>query len=681
MSRGRSLLLHVAAGALLTGFALAPLWRAGLVGADLALFPEGGGRVTALSALGNASLELTRSLFGTPGPQADLAARALRGENALYLFLACLVFSALLRRTLRAWLGDEVGFAAQRAAVVLLPLHPWCLLAVASASARGELLGLFFAALSAFAFLRARQQGEQRWLAASLALALGAGAASAGTWLLAPLCGILEWIVARRHRSALARVRTTFTTLSGFALALLVPQWLSGRGVRIPEPGSESVADWLSALGRVLVPVHPAQQDLARAALAGAALLLVLQPALVAARSAPRTWGRFALAWSLLIFVCLLPAPLGAARPPADLASLRWMCAPALCLGVACAAAATAHSGWKRASFPWVLALALLALDRPIVRSWPAATRRLEALVGLVANLGDHAPRRAAEIVLLSPAREERGLVLVPGEIAGRWLARAAGLERELVLADVAALTAWAGSASFPPEVYLLQPSASTAAPFLSDVLPATRFVQRRASADAPQGWRESPGSKPVLDVDPQWLRCVRVRLRPDAPRAVRPRIAWRSDEGAPVASADGAWIEGADGPVALFDLARDPRWLLCGRVRRIWLEGGEPDLAYDVLAALPEPALAQAPLERSRGWSARLADAQPAASSMPELRWQLVLFDPRRLERETLASTQAAGAELEFETPAGWSGRASLEWSLEALLGDSCVARLSGRR
>jgi hypothetical protein len=679
MSRGRSLLLHVAAGAILTGFALAPLWRAGLVGADLALFPADGSRVVGLSALGNASLELTRSLFGTPSFQPDLAVRALRAENALYLFLACLVFSALLRRTLRAWLGDEVGFAAQRAAVVLLPLHPWCVLAVASASARGELLGLFFAALSAFSFLRARQEGEQRWFVASLALALAAGWASSETWLLAPLCGILEWIVARRHRSALARVRTTVTTLAGFAAATLVPQWLSGRPVLLPELDAEALADWLTGLGRVLVPLHPSEADLARAALAGAALLLVLQPALVAARSAPRTWGRFALAWGLLILVCLLPAPLGAARASADLASLRWLCAPALCLGAACATAATAHSGWKRASFPWILALALLALDRPIVRAWPAATRCLEALVGEIAR---QTPPRAAEFVLLSPPREERGLQLVPEALASRWLARAAGLERELVLADSAQLSAWAASASFPGEVFVLQPSSSPEAPFLADVLPATRGVQRRASADERQSWRETRGSHTVRDIDPQWLRCVRVRLRPDAAHSGRPRIAWHSEDGAPSATAQGVWIEGGDAPVALFDLARDPRWLLCGRVRSIWFEGPEPEgPLWEALPALPEPALAEAPREQSGRWSARLSATQPAESAAPGLTWQLALFDPRTLESQTLAGRLAPGGELEFPAPAEWSGRAGLEWSLEARLGKACVARISGRR
>jgi len=672
MSRGRSLLLHVAAGVVLAGVALAPLWRAGLLGADLALYPAEGGHVSALSALGNASLELTRTLFGTPGLHAGRAVRALRAENALYLFLACLVFSALLRRTLRAWLGDEVGFAAQRAAVVLLPLHPWCVLAVASASARGELLGLFFASVSAFAFLRARQQAEQRWLAASLALALLAGWASVASWLLAPLCAILEWIVARRHRSALARVRTTFTTLVGFALALLLPAWLAGGGLRLHELGGEVWADWLSGLGRVLVPVHPSEPDLGRAALAGAALLIVLQPALVAARSAPRTWGRFALAWSLLMFVCLLPAPLGAARGPADLASLRWMCAPALCLGVACAAAATAHSGWKRASFPWVLAIALLALDQPIVRVWPAATRRLEGLVALLAGLARETPKRPADLVLLSPPREERGLVLLPEASAARWLSHSAGLERELVLADSPALTAWAGSASFPPEVCVVQPSASREAPFLADVLPATRNVLRRASADAPQNWRGGPGLHPVLDIDPQWLRCVRARLPADAPHAGRPRLAWNSGQGGPSASSEGVWLESAEGPVALFDLAHEPRWLLCGRVRSVWFEGGEPNLTYEALPALPEPALARELSEQSGHWS-----AAPAAGALPGLRWQLVLFDPRTLESTRLE----ARGELEFEAPPGWSGRAHLEWSLEALLGESCVARLSGKR
>jgi len=676
MSRGRSLLLHVAAGVVLFGFALAPLWHAGLVGADLALFPADGGRVNALFALGNASLELTRALFGTPSFHADLAARALRAENALYLFLACLVFSALLRRTLRAWLGDEVGFAAQRAAVVLLPLHPWCLLAVASAAARGELLGLLCAALAAFSFLRARQEGEQRWLVASLALALASGWASALTWLLAPLLGILEWIVARRHRGVLARSRTTLTTLLGFGGATLAPHWIAGRSVLRPAFDGEALADWLTGLGRVLVPVHPSEPDLVRAALAGVALLLVLQPALVAARSAPRTWGRFALAWGLLILVCLLPASRAAARMPTDLSSLRWLCAPAICLGGSCAAAATALSGWKRASFPWILALALLALDRPIVRAWPAATSRLEALVG---EIRAQAPPRASDFVLLSPPRAERGLLLVPEALAKRWLARAAGLERELVLTDAAGLSDWAASAAFPPEVFVLQPGSSPAAPFLADVLPATRRVQRRASADAPLQWRDKRGSHSVLDVDPQWLRCVRVRLRPDAVRAPRPRIAWRSEGGAPSASAEGAWIEGGDAPCALFDLARDPNWLLCGRVRSIWFEGTEPEL--EVVPALPEPALAEKPREESGRWSARLADAQPAECADAHVAWQLVLFDPHTLERQALAGSLAPGGVLAFAVPTPWSERAGLEWSLEARLEQACVARVSGRR
>jgi hypothetical protein len=675
MSRGRSLLLHIAAGALLFGFALAPLWRAGLVGADLALFPADGSRVTALGGLGNASLELSRSLFGTPGLHAGRAARALRAENALYLFLACLVFSALLRRTLRAWLGDEVGFAAQRAAVVLLPLHPWGLLAVASVSARGEVLGLLFAALSALAFLRARQDGEQRWLAGSFALALASGWASAEAWLLAPLCGVLEWIVARRHRGALARARTTFSTLLGFGLATLAPLYLSGGALPLSAFDGEALANWLSGLGRVLVPVHPAQPDLPRAALGGAALLLVLQPALVAARSAPRTWGRFALAWSLLILVCLLAAPLGAARGAGDLSSLRGLCAPALCLGAACAAAATAHSGWKRAFFPWVLALALLALARPIVRTFPAATQRLEALVAEIARAAG-AP--AAERVLLAPPREERGLSLVPQSSAARWLSRAAGLERELVLADARSLCAWAGSASFPAEVLLLQPSASPEPPFLSDVLPATRRVQRRASADEPKSWRETRGSHPVLDVDPQWLRCVRVRLRLDAPHPGRPRIAWHSDEGVPGTSAEGAWIEGGEAPVALFDLARDPRWLLCGRVRSISYDGpGAEDAQYEVLRALPEPALDGAPSETPGRWSVRLAASAPAGT----LEWALLLFDPQTLESSTLEGRAGADGALEFALPAAWSVRAGVEWSLEERQGGACVARLSGRR
>ncbi|MBK7645554.1 MAG: hypothetical protein IPJ19_21395 [Planctomycetes bacterium] len=679
MSRGRSLLLHAGAGALLLGFALAPLWRAGLVGADLALFPADGTQVHTLSVLGDASLELSRSLFGTPGAAADLAARALRGENALFLFLSCLVFSALLRRTLRAWLGDEVGFAAQRAAVVLLPLHPWCALEVACIAARGELLGLLFAALAALAFLRARQESEQRWFAASFALALAAGFASAEAWLLAPLCGILEWIVARRHRSALARSRTTLSTLAAFALATIGPLFASGRGIALPPLDGSTLASALTGLGRVIVPVHPSTRDLARAALAGAALLLVLQPALVAARSAPRTWGRFALAWALLEVGCLASVPLSMPAAGADLSSLRWLCAPALCLGAACASAATAHSGWKRAVFPWVLALALLALDRPIVHAFPAATQRLERLV---AEIAAHKPEPAAEFVLLAPPRVERGLELLPRGAASAWLSHAAGRERELVLLDTARISAWAASANFPAEVFVLQPSASVEAPFLADVLPAARSVQRRARADERFTWREKPGKHLVYDVDPRWLRCVRARLRPDAPHEGRPHLSWSYDQGALGAGLDGVWIEDGDTALALFDLGRDPHWLLCGRVRSIWLEGNESAVAeYELAPELVEPQLAEAPTIAQESFRARLAPTQPTECGLPGLRWRLVLFDPAAIEEVELEEAAGADGALEFRLPQeGWAA-AGTEWCLEARVGEVCVARVRGRR
>ena len=181
-----------------------------------------------------------------------------------------------------------------------------------------------------------------------------------------------------------------------------------------------------------------------------------------------------------------------------------------------------------------------------------------------------------------------------------------------------------------------------------------------------------------MLDVDPQWLRCVRVRLRLDAPHPGRPRIAWHSDEGVPGTSAEGAWIEGGEAPVALFDLGRDPRWLLCGRVRSISYDGpGAEDAQYEVLRALPEPALDGAPSETPGRWSVRLAPSAPAGT----LEWALLFFDPQTLESSTLEGRPGADGALEFALPAAWSVRAGVEWSLEERQGGACVARLSGRR
>lgn len=677
MSRGRSLLFHVAAALALLLFALAPLWNAGLVGADLALFPADGSRLVALGPLGNASLELSRSLFGTPGASAGLAVRALRAENAVLLVLACLVLSALLRRTLRAWLGDEIGFAAQRAAVVLLPLHPWCLVAVATVRARGELLGLLLAALSALFFLRARHEAHRRWLVASLLLALAAGCASEDALLLAALLGVLEWIVARRHRSAAARVRTTLSTLLGFGAVTLLPLCAWSSPPAWTRPGSGLFGEWLGALGRVLVPLQPTLPDLSRAALGGAALLLALQPALVAARSAPRTWGRFALAWGLLELLLLAPAALGAARGEHDLADLGRLCFPALLLCAACATSATAHSGWKRTSFPWILALALLALGRPTLASWGSATRRLEHLAHELAGAG---AAGAPEIVLLAPPESERGLELLPARGRPAWLARAAALPREPILLERAQLCAWSASASFPADLLLLQPAASSEPAFLADVLPATRRVQRRASAAERVVWR--PPSRPVLDIDPQQLRCVRVRLEPGALGEGRPRLSWRSENGAGNASVEGVWIEHGESTSALFDLAREPRWSLCGRVRRVALEGEAARVAStEIVPALPEIALAQEPRSSGARWSARLAAEPLAEFEQATLQWQLVLFDPDTHEPCVLPGL-ARGGELEFADSAGWSaGRAHLEWSLEALWQRAIVARSTGGR
>ena len=164
------------------------------------------------------------------------------------------------------------------------------------------------------------------------------------------------------------------------------------------------------------------------------------------------------------------------------------------------------------------------------------------------------------------------------------------------------------------------------------------------------------------------------------------PQLGWRvSDERQETGSCTGVWVRGADGPVAVFDLAKEQAWLLGGRGRRLWLEG---DLANPVEAQLtvdlPVIAGAKAPDTRDgRDWV-----FEPELDRLPEAIGdeayaELVLFDRHGFHLRRLPAEQdgTAWRVSEAETLVlRWEHLPDgLTWALEWRTDDGCLARSRG--
>ena len=164
----------------LAAFAYGPLKGAGPVGEDFQVLDdvsriawpaegEGPGLSGLLEVHGQderplaaLSLIIASRVWTDGGAWTPGAVFSLRLENLLLLLLAAIGISRFLRRMLEPWSGREQARAVSHAARVLVALHPLAAGAVASASARGDLLGAALAAFAANMFLRGRQESSKK---------------------------------------------------------------------------------------------------------------------------------------------------------------------------------------------------------------------------------------------------------------------------------------------------------------------------------------------------------------------------------------------------------------------------------------------------------------------------------------------------------------------------------------
>lgn len=723
----------VALAVVLIGYAHAPLFAEGFAGDDLRrlartaelahpdAFPgvEHGSAVDRLYAVPGAerhplaglSLVVSSWLWSDRGTWSAAAPFGLRAENLAILLLAAWGLGAFVARCLRPWTGRDQATAAGVATGLLCALHPLAQAALATPAARGELLALALGAAAAAAFLRGRQEREYGTTVFAGVLTILAGLAGGPTVFLPFVLAVAELLSAHRWRPLRVRARTAATTLAVFsacaALDPLLHVALFGAARPSGLLATLAAVDGPRELGRALVltseklgllclPVDAHGMGLVGFGLAGLAFLGALQPAFVAARSAPRLWGRFLLAWAGFLVAFALP-DLFTRVTPRDLGAARVLLPAAAVMALGLGVAATSLSGARRRVLPWAVAAAFALLAH--ANAWPGAraARAAEAFRSDLARAQEFYGAHTPLLVVEPPARSDGAdpLGAEPSDLAGllhpSWTglpARPAG--------------AWVRGLSMPALSFLVREDGLAALRrqplvlvFPSDLLearPRERVEPRprravllptpRPSVGARTWYRD--GRSEQLDLEALGTTALVVRAAESAETESPPTVGWRATaEISRERRHRGAWVQRGPEPRAVFDFTTSLSWLVGDRVRLIWPESGWQEIVEaQVLDALPDLGPCE-PEVRGDDWVLRPAavatDEEPGS-------WVLQLLDPDTLglvEVEVLegadGSVVAPGVEA-LARSRGERGAPPLRWSLARRVDGVDVARALGR-
>lgn len=685
---------------LLLGFAYSPLLRSGLLAGDYARLLDPS--ASAAEPLSSLWTRASRSLWGLPQP--GTSAPAFRLENLLVLLGAALSLRAFYERVLAPWAGVEQARSAATCGALLFALHPLSCAAVASLEARGACLGLLFGSGASALFLWGRQEGRYALTAASLVLcalaALSARFALACPFLLAGA----EYLSAHRYRPRALRLRTSLTTLvvfgAGAALALLpglaeadVPS--AGGALAGLSGGSwrQGAASAIEELGLLVLPSNPAVLGAGGSVLAGGLFLLALQPAFLAARSAPRLWGGALLVWVLLLLGALLWHP--SLRARAREFDLAWGSLPAAAIVAAgLGLAVTALSGSRRLALSALLATGYAGLGHANAWPWRGASAEVAALrieLALARDLSGEAP-----LLVLDPPGPRQGIDPLRGSIA--WLLHPV-LDGRDGLGDPARVRGLSSAAflalASEDEFALLRARAPVVlAP--SAALAGTEQGSGRRSAlvlgpGEPSGevpaWRRSLRSPP-LDLDPFEFEAVRVTAELETPPSELERIRWRTRGGGLVetGSVRGVALEEGGARSAVFDLSRSLAWRLGGRIRYLFVEQGErPIERGDPLEHLPSLGEGLGPRPDGEDWVFDRPEAGRIPAAGRPGSFVLTLLSLADYEcREVLAEPEPPNR-LRARGVGLFAGRstsrgAPLCWSLDYRIDGLAVARARGR-
>jgi hypothetical protein len=686
------------------------------------------------------SLRVSARLWSDGGSWIGRSPLALRLQNLALLVVAAAGLWLFLRRLLWPWTGSEQANAAGATAALLFVLHPTSFASVIAVGARGELLAALFMAGSGAAFLRGRQERQTSFTALAVLLAVLAGLSSDLAWLLPVCLFVAELCSARRYRPLHARLRTAFTTWIVFSAAVgvdlalrsvqegrLVPPRALSELAAVGASGGwpHALAVAVEKLGVLAMPVNLSRLGIFGFMGAGLLLLCALQPALVAARSAPRLWGWFLLFWVLAIALSLgiqSSSPDGRlARVHAqDWTHARVLLPGAAAMAVGLALAATALSDLRRALLPLFLAAGFAALAHGNARPFASAARAVEQLRGELADARElHG--RSVDLLVLEPPGLVRGVDVLgdalpwlldpafapPGREGGtapdgNGHATRAPWVRGMTRSGFCALAREPEFAELRRRglVLLLRPADLERDEPAGSGERLALLVPAPSPTSGSRTWFREGGS-PTLDLEALTCRAVRARATAATDTSKAPRLGWKA-KGATVAGGvlaregywSGVWLKFDDEPTALFDVGSSVVWLLGERVRLLWpVEGWSELVEAEVLDEPPtfdEPVAPRIDPEHPSDWTLPLPHHALVQASGTRGSWRLELLDLASFGYREIALAQEEGGpgSIRLRAPdaaaqvAEWTrlGGGPVAWSVTLRIDGVTVVRAVGR-
>jgi len=655
------------------------------------------------------SLGLSKDLHAREGRYTPGDAGRLRLEGLALLVLAALGLRVAVRRGLAPWTGDEHGRAAGFTAAVLLMVHPLAIPAAAHVGDRGDMLALAFGLWAIAVYLYFRQAHSPAGVGVAWLLTLASAASSPLAYGLPVVLGVLELASADRHRSLARRWRTAGTTILAFTVAVLaervVRALIGGEASHVARVDRSPLALLGVAaekLGVFVLPVNTTGVGVLGYVLAVLAVLAALHPGFVAARAAPRLWGRILGSWAACI-AALLVLTWSVRSAPAELGDARSLLPGAALMAAGLGVASTALSGARRTLLPALAIIVYAPLAAGSAATIEEAALRVGETHAALLQIGEERGWQTT-VVLLDPPRKVAGVTALRAAdedalVAAPFLPRA-GRPFDVEGLPSAALRLW----SLGPELDAARQRGTT---FLFvDRAPATEADRARREHG---GWvgidlpRESPGqgalrwteegaSPSGVVFDPWRARALRAIPKSEPTRDLgppvlrfTPELALRSQiskdtnptSGGPLEAAQlvGVWVRGDSGWYAEFDLERQLVWLLSGSVRALWLPGllalAEEVRVLEDITPLEPPVR---PRILGGDWVFDVTVAAPERA-LDASTWVLALFDPvARTYSEH--EPELDGGRLRF---AGVARANRVRWSLERRVDGVTVARAHG--
>ncbi|MHC4263426.1 MAG: hypothetical protein ACYSWX_12950 [Planctomycetota bacterium] len=634
-----------------------------------------------------------------------------RVENLALLLLASWGLWRFLKRLFEPWVGTLQAEQGAFAAALMFAVHPLCVPTVSSLAGRSDLVALSLATWTATAFIVGRQERQYVLLVIAGVLALLAGLAGQIALALPVGLAVAEFLSCGRQRPLKIRIRTAVNTLLVYSLCVQLNVALvsltTGHGWypavqynlwALLEPGAivAALGNVLSKVGVLCLPSNSNTLGILGIVLASVLFLAALQPAMIAARSAPRLWTATFLWWGLGTSFALLFG----LQKPADLATMgdAVSLVPAtlvLCagLGLAC----TALSGMRRVVLPLALSFGYAVLANGNAQPWAASSRAFADLRKDVLVALEQHPEAEQVVVVEAP----RSVLGVDGIEDGlRWIVhpmftgdepRTASDLEPLAIRDLPreGFATWVRSPVFADELgsgtLLVYPLGG----FESDTERleegrSARLLEASVGGPARVFWSENSRS-PDLDLDAFGPAVVEITAPVDATGPFPTEARWRAfSEEARFGDVGALWFEAEDGWRALIDAGDSFAWRMGERIARVWFEGGLPTLREArVVDGLPVP---QTTGPETVGSSWRFgAPLHPLIERLPEGEWRLrVLTVPGLESRVIPARSGRVGSPLFFREVGRWAearmaAGESIRWELEYRVGELAALRATG--